>query len=284
MLTSLMKLLQIVKRGGTPMRTRALAIGLFLVLLAPAALADNWTKTWNVTAPPQVRLATGRGTITITRVAGNSVRAMVSTSYWRIAPSEVEITETQTGNSIDVQIRTPEEHRGFHWFNWHTPKVEIELDVPAHSSLDLETGFGDLNASGLQAKSRFNTGFGHVRMSNYDGALEAQTGFGDLTANGRFDSLVLKTGFGHITAEVSRGSHLTDTWRLSSGFGDVSLRMADDLNAELHASTGFGSVSSDFPITTSGRMTRSSLDGRIGSGGPPLDLETGFGSVRIGKI
>ncbi|HEV2298744.1 MAG TPA: DUF4097 family beta strand repeat-containing protein [Candidatus Acidoferrales bacterium] len=264
------------------MRNRTLTLVLFILLAAPAAFADNWSKTWNVSASPDVRLVTGRGTITINQVAGNSVRAVVNTSYWRITPSEVEITESQTGNSVRVQIRTPEEHNS--WFHFHSPKVEIELDVPARSNLDLETGFGDVSASGLQAKSRFNTGFGHVRMSNYDGALDAQSGFGDLTTDGRFDSLILKTGFGHINAEASHGSHLADAWRLSSGFGDLRLRLADDLNADVHASTGFGGVSSDYPITISGMRERSSISGRIGSGGPPLELETGFGSVHISKI
>lgn len=267
------------------MRIRALAFVVLLTLCAvPAALADNWSKTWNVTGSPDFRLVTGRGAIRIHQAAGNSVRAVVNTTYWRIAPSEVEITETQTGNSIDVQIRTPEEHGGFHWFNWHTPRLEIELDVPAHSSLDLKTGFGDVTASGLQAKSRFDTGFGHVRMTDYEGALDAETGFGDLVADGRFDSLQLKTGFGHVSATVNSGSHLTDGWRLSSGFGDVRLRLPDDLNADLHASSGFGGVSSDYPITISGMKEHSSLSGRIGSGGPPLELETGFGSVHIGKL
>jgi DUF4097 and DUF4098 domain-containing protein YvlB len=264
------------------MRTRSLTVGILLLLAAPAVLADNWTKSWNVAAPPDVRLVTGRGTITIHQVPANSVRAVVNTTYWRIAQGEVEITETQDGNSVDIQIHTPEERNS--WFHFRSPSVEIELDVPPHSNLDLETGFGDVTASGLQAKSRFNTGFGHVRMTNYDGALQAQSGFGDLTANGRFDSLVLKTGYGHIHAEAGHGSHLTGAWRLSSGFGDVSLRLADDLNAALHASTGFGHVSSDYPITISGSMERSSLNGRIGSGGPPLELETGFGSVHIGRI
>lgn len=266
------------------MRNRFLAIGLFLLLASPAVLADNWSKTWNVSASPKVRLVTGRGTITIDQVTSNSVRAVVNTNYWRIDSSQVEITETQTGNSIDVQIHTPEEHGGFHWFGWHEPKVEIELDVPAHSNLDLETGFGDVTASGLDAKSRFNTGFGHVRMSNYNGALDAESGFGDMTVDGRFDSLLLKTGFGHITANAAQGSRLTDAWRLSSGFGDVRLRMPSDLNADVHASTGFGSVSTDYPITISGMKEHSSIDGRIGSGGPPLELETGFGSVHIEKI
>lgn len=264
-----------------PNRTLVIAI-LAALCAAPAALADNWSKTWNVSASPEVRLVTGRGTITINQVSGNSVRAVVNTTYWRIAPSEVEITESQTGNSIQVQIHTPEEHHGI--FRWHSPKVDIELDVPARSNLDLETGFGDVTASGLQAKSRINTGFGKVRMSNYDGALDAESGFGDLTSEGRFDSLLLKTGFGHINASVNSGSHITDAWRISSGFGDVRLRLPDDLNADLHASTGFGGVSSDYPITISGMHERSSISGRIGSGGPPLELETGFGSVHIGKI
>jgi hypothetical protein len=264
------------------MRNRLMAIAiLFFLCAAPAALADNWSKSWKVSAPPEVRLVTGRGTITINQVAGNSVRAVVNTSYWRIAPSEVEITESQTANSIDIQIRTPDEHDG--WFHWHSPKVEIELDVPAQSRLDLETGFGDVISSGLQSKARFNSGFGRIHMTGFDGSLDAQTGFGDLYARGRFDALTLKTGYGHIDAEVGPGSHMTDPWRLSSGFGNVSLLLSEDLNANLHATTGFGHVSSDFPIMLNGISERTSISGKIGAGGPPLDLDTGFGSVHIGK-
>lgn len=265
------------------MRHRVLGIAILLTLVAaPAALADNWSKTWNVSAPPRFHLVTGYGTVTIHQVEGNSARAVVNTDYWHIDPSEVGITESQSGNSIDVQIHTPEQHSS--WFHWRSPRVEIEIDVPAHSNLDLETGFGDFTASGLQAKSRLDTGFGHVRLTDYDGSLDAESGFGDMTTDGRFDSLQLKTGFGHIDARVAQGSHVTDSWRVTSGFGDVRMKLPEDLNADLHASSGFGGVSTDFPITISGMKEHSSISGRIGSGGPPLNLETGFGSVHIGKI
>src|SRR5689334_13535816 len=229
------------------MRHRVLGIAILLTLVAaPAALADNWSKTWNVSAPPRFHLVTGYGTVTIHQVEGNSARAVVNTDYWHIDPSEVGITESQSGNSIDVQIHTPEQHSS--WFHWRSPRVEIEIDVPAHSNLDLETGFGDM------------------------------------PTDGRFDSLQLKTGFGHIDARVAQGSHVTDSWRVTSGFGDVRMKLPEDLNADLHASSGFGGVSTDFPITISGMKEHSSISGRIGSGGPPLNLETGFGSVHIGKI
>lgn len=265
------------------MRNRAIvAVIFFMLCAAPAALADNWTKSWNVTAPPRFHLVTGYGTITINQVAGNSARAVVNTDYWRISPTEVEITESQSGNSIDVEIHTPKQNTS--WFHWRSPRVSIEIDVPARSDLDLETGFGDFITSGLQAKSRFNTGFGKLRLSNYDGALDAETGFGDMAAQGRFDSLMLKTGFGHINAEVAKGSKVNEAWRLSSGFGDVRVRLPENLDADINASSGFGSVSSDYPITLSGMREHSEINGHIGAGGPPLELETGFGSVHIGKI
>ena len=53
--------------------------------------------------------------------------------------------------------------------------------------------------------------------------------------------------------------------------------------AEIDASTSGGSVSCDLPITTQGRMSKSSLRGTIGSGGPLLTLRTSGGSIRISE-
>lgn len=236
---------------------------LCLFAVAPLASADQWSKSWTVSSGAELRLVTDRGNIHVTQIPGNSIHANITTDYWYISESEVEITASQDGNTVEIHVRVPEEH--FHFFH-HDARVDIELEVPAGSKLGLRTGFGK------------------VRVSRFDGRVDAETGFGDMDADGRFESLSLRTGFGAIRAEASPGSRITSDWRLSSGFGHVTLRLPQNLNADIDARSGFGHVSCDLPITIAETNSHSSLRGRIGSGGPQLYIDTGFGSVRLEKI
>jgi len=237
------------------------ALSLFAV--APLASADQWSKTWTVSPGVELRLVTDRGNVHVAQIAGDSIHANITTEYWHISESEVEITATHNGNAVEIHVRVPEER--FHFFH-HSARVDIQLEVPAGSKLALRTGFGK------------------VRVSQFDGRVDAETGFGDMDADGHFESLSLRTGFGSIRAEASPGSRITSSWRLSSGFGHVTLRLPQDFNADVDARSGFGHVTTDFPITISETNSHSSLRGRIGSGGPLLDIDTGFGSVHIQKM
>jgi|SRR5579875_392060 len=246
---------------------------------------STWTKSWNISgAGASVRVETEYGTIRVTEGAADSVAATVTTRRWQIAPGQVEITSTQNGNEVELQIETPKYRRG--WFHWHSgpaPRVHIALQVPASSKLDLHTGFGDIVGENLQADARVNTGFGKIDFPGFSGELVGNTGFGDVSADGRFDRLQLKTGFGNIRAAVDSGSKMSEDWRLSSGFGSLHVRVPLDLNADLRAHSGFGHVSTDLPLTVSGISGHSSVRGKLGSGGFPLELSTGFGSVHIGR-
>ncbi|HEV2288300.1 MAG TPA: hypothetical protein VGR81_05035 [Candidatus Acidoferrales bacterium] len=270
------------------MRKAALLFGIFyfaaLVSAVRPAAADSqsdheWSKTWTVSASTEFHLIADRGSVHVTQGPANSVRAVVTTEGWRIDSSEVSISDSQDSQRLDLRVRTPNEDHSL--FHWHTDRVQINLQVPTGSHLDLETGFGDFFADPLEAELRVSTGFGGIHLAGYQGSLHADTGFGDMTVEGHFNALVLKTGFGHIHARADSGSRISDDWRLSSGFGDVSLGLPDGLNAYLDAHTGMGRVSSDFPIAITRSVEHSSLRGRIGSGGPDITIETGFGSVRL---
>ncbi len=267
------------------MRKAALVLGAFCLLCAaPAALAADgtWTKTWNVSgAAADLRVDADYGTLHIVHGATSSIHANVTTTYWSI-PSDVEVSDSQDGNHVEIRVRTPENHGGG-WFHWRSPKVQIDLEVPSGSRLDLHTGFGDIRGENLQVNARVDTGFGSIRFPEFNGQLHGETGFGDVTADGRFDSLELKSGFGSVRAEADSGSQIHTDWRLESGFGDVALRVPSDLNADIEAQTGMGHVSTDVPLTVTETSSHSSLRGQLGKGGSPVELETGFGSVHLGR-
>jgi hypothetical protein len=265
------------------MRKLVLALAsLSLLCAAPAALAgDNWTKSWTVSGTPaDLHVDADYGTVHVVQGAANSIRADITTDYWSI-PSDVQISDTQDGNHVEIRIHAPQNHGGG-WFHWHSPKVQIELQVPDGSHLDLHTGFGDIRGENLHAQARVDTGFGGIHFPEFAGQLNGETGFGDITADGRFDTLQLKTGFGSVRAEVNSGTQIHADWRLETGFGDVALRVPSDLNANIDAETGFGHVSTDVPLMVTESSSHSELRGQLGKGGSSVELSTGFGSVHLG--
>jgi DUF4097 and DUF4098 domain-containing protein YvlB len=272
------------------MRKLTLVIAAFGLLAAAPSLfaadSGNWTKTWNVSgSAADLRVDADYGSLHIVQGSANTIRANVITTYWSI-PSDVQVSDTQDGNHVEIRVRTPENHGGgwFHWnFQWHTPKVEIDLEVPSGSRLDLHTGFGDIRGENLNVQARVDTGFGGIHFPEFTGDLNGETGFGDITADGRFHELELKTGFGSVRAEADSGSQIHNDWRLDSGFGDVSLRVPTDLDANIDASSGFGHVSSELPLNVTEESGHSELRGQLGKGGSPVELNTGFGSVHLGR-
>lgn len=254
------------------------------IFTARAFAADGtWTKTWNVSASgAELRVEADFGDVHVVNGASNVIHATVTTEYWRIQPGEVEVRDTQDGNRVEIRIETPKHHdRG--WFHMHSPKVYVELEVPSGTQLDLHSGFGDISGENLQGKARVDTGFGKIRFPRFNGEFNGNTGFGDVRTEGRFERLELKTGFGSIHAQIDPGSKITGDCRVESGFGSVDVDVPADLNANIEASSGFGHVSTEIPLTISGSEDHSSVHGKLGSGGLPLEVSTGFGHVHIGR-
>jgi len=105
-----------------------------------------------------------------------------------------------------------------------------------------------------------------------------------MDVRGRFDVLDLRTGDGGIEAEVERGSKVSAAWTLRSGDGGITLRLPDDLSADLDAHTGDGHITLDFPVTVAGSISPSSVRGKLGAGGPPLRVQTGDGSIHLQRL
>jgi DUF4097 and DUF4098 domain-containing protein YvlB len=265
--------------------------------LATPARADEWSKKYALTAKPELRVDANDGSIEITSANQQTIDARVTTSGWKLG-AEVHVNESQNGNQVTVEVRVPRSH--FHiGFGNDRRSVRIELRVPRQADLDIHTGDGHINseavagrirldtgdghitANGLAGEIRLHTGDGHIEGARFDGSLDADTGDGRMNVRGRFDALTLKTGDGSIQAEAERGSAMKSSWSLRSGDGSITLRFPQGLGAQLDAHTGDGHISVDFPVTVSGTLSKSTIRGKLGTGGPELTIRTGDGSIRL---
>ncbi|HXK10381.1 MAG TPA: DUF4097 family beta strand repeat-containing protein [Vicinamibacteria bacterium] len=269
--------------------------GLAMVALAATpARADEWSHQYPLKGRPDLHVKTDDGSVRIETGAASEVGARVTTSGWRIGPGDVTITESQSGDRVDIEVRIPNRHfsMGHHSVTLalRVPK-EADLDVhtgdggievqPVSGRVSLSTGDGSITADGLQGEIHLRSGDGSIRATGLSGRLAAETGDGHMDVRGRFDVLTLHTGDGGIEAAAEAGSKVEAAWSLHSGDGSITLRLPDGLGADLDAHTGDGSIALDKPVTVSGTINRNAVRGKLGPGGPPLKVETGDGSIRL---
>jgi len=271
--------------------------GLALVALAASpARGDEWTHQYPLKGRPELHVKTDDGSVRIETGTGSEIDARVTTVGWRVAPGEVTITESQTGDRVEIEVRLPKDHHGFGSghravnVNLRVPK-EADLTVhtgdgsievqPVSGQIDLSTGDGSITADGLQGGIHLHSGDGSIRATGLAGRLEADTGDGHMDVRGRFDALDLRTGDGGIEATAEAGSRVEAAWSLSSGDGGITLRLPDGLAADIDAHTGDGGIVLDKPVTVTGTISRNTVRGQLGAGGLPLRIHTGDGSIRL---
>jgi hypothetical protein len=285
------------------MRT-AVGKGLMVVLLAVAAAgaagrasADDWSKTYTINGHPNLTVSAGEGEVNLSGTDEKQIVAKVTTWGWKIGPGDVEIEESQNGDNVTINVKTP------HWsMGWGRKGLKVDLAVPRDLDASLRTGDGNISARDAGGNLRFQTGDGNVTADTLrgnveiqtgdgnitgqglDGSLEAQTGDGNMTVRGRFDTVQVKSGDGNVEVEAVNGSKIATRWEILSGDGRIALRVPENLQADLDAKTGDGEITLGIPVQVMGSISRSSIHGKLNGGGGEISLRSGDGSIHVEKL
>ena len=261
------------------MLRRSFYLSLALLTCVSAARAEEWRKSFSLSGRPEIKVDANDANIRVNSSDRRDVEAVVITEGWK--PGEVQVTDRQDGNKVEVTVRTP---RGVHFgFSFRSHTIRVELNVPRDSDLSLHSGDGNIRTESVNGKLRLETGDGDIEARDIEGTLDANTGDGNIRTNGAFTALDLHSGDGNIDAEASSASKMMQAWTLKTGDGNIVLRLPVNLSAELDAHTGDGQVNVDFPVTINGSMRESTLKGQMNGGGQTLELRTGDGNISLRK-
>ena len=244
------------------------------------AYADEWSRTYNVSDKPELRIETSDANIRVTTWNQKTIEAKVITSHYKIGEGGIRIQERQTGDSLEIDVRYP--HHNFN-LDWGQHRVDIIIQMPREGRVNLRTGDGKIDIAGLKGEMDLHSGDGSENLEGVDGKLHASTGDGHITAHGRFDELELKTGDGHVEVRATGGSSLAAAWRLETGDGNVSLEVPGELAADVDLHTSDGHIDLDMPITTEGKIRENEVRGKLNGGGSLLTIRTGDGSIHLRK-
>jgi DUF4097 and DUF4098 domain-containing protein YvlB len=258
----------------------SVAVVALCLISSLAARAEEWSKTYSLTGRPDLRVETSDANIRVTTWDQNTIEAKVITTRYKIGEGGIRVEEHQNGNLVELEVRYP--HHNFN-VEWGQHKVDIIIQMPREGKVNLRTGDGKIEVASLKGEMDLHTGDGSVNLDAVDGKLRASTGDGHIQANGRFDELDLKTGDGHVDVRAASGSALTNSWRLETGDGSVSLEVPHDLAADVDLHTSDGHIDLDMPVSAEGKLRQNEIHGKINGGGSLLTIRTGDGSIHLKK-
>lgn len=137
--------------------------------------------------------------------------------------------------------------------------------VPRRFDLSLQASNGSLRVTGVSGKLDLRTTNGSVGLAEVGGDVRART------QNGSVDVQLAGSGWegSGLDAETQNGS--------------VRLGIPERYAATLETGTVNGRITTDFPITVQGRISRH-LTLPLNGGGKPIRVETTNGSVRISRL
>jgi len=295
-----------------------LALLLFLIPL-PAQSPDQWSKDFKVSGTPHLKVETGDANVHISASDSESatIEARITTHNWKIGPDGIQIIDRQNGDEVQLEVRFP---RRWARFDVGNRRVDVELRVPRRANLNIKTGDGNIDLTGVTGDVNLQSGDGHLTVSEvegslhantgdgpvkldgckgnvtlhtgdgrievaaFEGELRAQTGDGRVKVSGRFDVLDVQTGDGGVEATALHGSRMTDNWNLRTGDGGLTMRVPADLAANIDLHTGDGHLDLGVPVTISGRTGKNDIKGQMNGGGKLLTLRSGDGSIKIEKL
>ena len=285
-------------------------------------VTEDFHSSYNMSPGGRLRLSNRNGSLEVTGWDRNTVDVS-GTKYApeREALRDVKVEINQSGDTLDVRTRTPE--RGGGWWHGGGYGVRYRIHVPRRFLLDrVETTNGAITVEDLEGggyvkstngKLSFVRTSGDYHLETTNGAIEledcagverAETTNGSVRARLKNGTLEARSTNGGIDVRVSKpqdgksirlsttngGVNLAmeefhgNPIRIETTHGGITVRLPENANANVDARTNVGGVSSDLALSSSEQRGKHELRGRIGSGGPEIELSTSTGGIHIERI
>jgi DUF4097 and DUF4098 domain-containing protein YvlB len=290
---------------------------LAIAAATPSARAEDVTKSFTVNGRAIVHVDANDGSVRVTSGDNKEVQFRVEYQGYELNKN-LRVDSRQDGDKVELVARVSGHWGAFSW-GGHNRNLHIEVRMPKSGDLQVSTGDGAVEASGvdgnidistgdgslkaheligtidlhtgdgsitvdkLKGDIKLRTGDGSIEAHGLDGKVTADTGDGHVKLEGRFDSLNIKTGDGSVEALVDNGSRMNSAWNIRTGDGSVDMTLPGDLQANIDASTGDGHISMGMPVTVEGSFSNSQIHGKMNGGGQPLVIHTSDGSIRLSK-
>jgi putative adhesin len=244
----------------------------FALTTALAASAQDFRWHGAVAPGATVEIKGVNGDIVADHAVSSEVEVTAQKRAQRSDPSSVRIEVVPNAGGVTIcavypsrDADTPNECRPGNEGRMNVQNndvtVRFTVHVPAGVVFAGRTVNGKVEAIGLNADVSLSTVNGSIKFST--------TGSGHATSVN-----------GSIDGEIGRADW-SDTLAMKTVNGSITLTLPSNLSTELKATTVNGDISTDFPLTVTGTVSRRRLQGTIGGGGRELSLSTVNGGITL---
>ena len=159
--------------------------------------------------------------------------------------------------------------------------VSFDVQVPNESDLELTTHNGSVVIRNITGRLNCTTHNGKITAEKVSGTAELHAHNGSVTCREISGDTRLKSHNGSIKVYYSKAAPSVCDILLITYNGGIELATPSNFSGEFDASTHNGSIRTDLPITVVGKISKSRLFGKIGTGKGKIHLDTHNGSIRV---
>lgn len=271
-------------------------------------------KSFDLAAGDRFVLNSGIGGVTLRGVAGRRA-SIVVTSNREDLGERFDFRFEHEGGRLSMIVDRKGKGLLSSWFQGFRGRVQIAVDVPRATPVEIETAGGGIDISDLDASVKAGSSGGgvrvvsvrgEVRLDSSGGGVDAENIDGPAYAESSGGSVSLRSVSGDVQASSSGGGvDIRDAGgrvKADSSGGPVRVRFAagnakggaidssgggvvatvdPSVSLDVDASSSGGSVNCDVPVTVQGRVSRDSMQGKLNGGGAVLRLRSSGGGISI---
>jgi hypothetical protein len=145
-------------------------------------------------------------------------------------------------------------------------------------NVNLSSTSGNASAEDVAGSIQINNTSGDVSLKEVEGNIEVSTASGDVIIDQKEGGLRLESSSGDMEVKTKIFPQYKYYVETSSGY--IRLLLPQDSNAEVELETSSGSLDCKLPLTVSS-VSRNLLKGKLGEGGPQINLITTSGEIEL---
>lgn len=257
--------------SGHSLRRRLLPLALLLPVVATTACnlqistdveaKDQWTRSYPISASGSLSIVTGNGKVVVETADIKTIEVWAE----RIVKAGTEEAANELLKAIDMHEEATADRVSIDGstkgLNIRTSRrINYVVRVPKTVAVTLESSNGDISVTGLTGAFRASASNGRIIGTDLGGSAHVST------TNGIIE-LTMAAVTGDVAAETTNGQ--------------VTVTIPRDTNASLSARVTNGEISHENLDVQVTETSRRRFDGRLGTGGPSIRVETTNGAVRI---
>ncbi|NIS32463.1 MAG: hypothetical protein GWN73_19485 [Actinobacteria bacterium] len=150
---------------------------------------------------------------------------------------------------------------------------DVDGDVVA------DTSGGSITVEDVRGSVSADTSGGSIVVRNADGDVDADTSGGSIAISRAGGRVNADTSGGSIAVSFTAGNSAGGSMATSGGGIEINIDPSADLDIDAQASGG--SVITNLPLNVQGKISRTTLKGRLNGGGETLRLRASGGKIRI---